>query len=171
MCPVDAQPLVPADAEGQLRPDERWEQVLAKPQLLADPVFPTENYLQALASGIFPRILRQLKAEALAGQVRVMKADSQMVMLIAQMVGFWAIDFEVASSRGVMGRDEFLWRVKEPILRPPPEMRAFTAEQHIIVKGVVQIQVQNQPPSSKEYQICKLRTVGWYVARLVSPKH
>src|SRR5262249_10272077 len=147
------------------------EAALAKPHLLPDPVFPKENYLQMLGSGLFPRVLRQMNAGQLAEQVRLMKADSQMVMLIAETVGFWAIDFEVISARGVKGREEFLWRLKDPILRPPPEMRAFTAEQHIIVKGVLQIQVQDQPPSSKEYQICKLRTVGWYVARLVSPKH
>src|SRR5262249_35483583 len=100
----------------------------------------------------------------------VLNASPQMAMLVAQALGFWAIDLEATSERGVSGRDEFLSRVQETIRRPSPEMAAFTMEQHLVAKGVVKIQIEDRPPVPGEYQICKLRTIGWYVARLVSPR-
>jgi hypothetical protein len=149
--------------------DEKWEAMVANPPLLADPVFPKDNYLQILGTALFQKVLADINAQPLIEQMRVTKADAQMVTLLAQWISFWAIDFEVTSKRGVSGRDEFLSRVKEPIRRPPPQMAAFTAEQHLLAKGVVKIQIEDEPSVPGEYQICKLRTIGWYVARLLSP--
>jgi hypothetical protein len=111
-----------------------------------------------------------MNARQLIDHVRVMNTNPQMAMLIAQPLGFWAIDLEVTSERGVTGRDKFLSRVRETIRRPPPGMASFTMEQHLLAKGVVKIQIEDKPPVPGEYQICKLKTIGWYVARMVAPK-
>ena len=61
-------------------------------------------------------------------------------------IGFWAIDFEEKSDRGVSGRDNFLNRVKDPIRRPPANIAAFIkSEQHILTQGVVKIQIAEKP--------------------------
>ena len=93
-----------------------------------------------------------------------------MVMLRVGWLAFWAFDFEEKSERGVSGRDEFLDRVKEPIRRPPPHMAAFTMEQHLVARGVLKIQIGGGESVPGQYEICQLKTLGWYVAQLVSPK-
>jgi len=86
------------------------------------------------------------------------------------MLACWTIDFAEISN-GVSGKTEFLDRVKEQIRRPPPHLSSFAVEQHIIARGVVKIQVAGDSPGlSGQYQICDLKTVGWYVAVLVSPR-
>jgi hypothetical protein len=146
------------------------KEMFEKPQFIADPVFPKDNYLQTFGTSCFRQILAQSGKRELVEQVRVAKVNQQMAMLVAGSLGFWAIDIDIRSQLGVSGKDEFLSRANESIRRPPPEMAAFTAEQHILARGVVKIQIEDEPRVAEQYQICKLKIIGWYVAALVSPR-
>ena len=155
------------DAESAAK---RLADMLAKPPLLPDPVFPKKNYLQAFSAGFFQMLLKQWQKPELIPQITPSGSTRQMVMLRVGFLAFWTFDFEEKSDRGVSGRDEFLDRVKEPIRRPPPEIAAFTMEQHLLSHGVLQIQTADGPSLPGEYQVCKLKTIGWYSAQLVSSK-
>ena len=150
--------------------DKRFAEMLEKPPLLPDPVFPKEDYLRAFGTNFFQMLLRQWEKPELIPQITDGGASRQMVMLRVGWVAFWAFDFQEKSNDGTSGREEFLDRVKEPIRRPPPEMAAFVMEQHLIARGVLQIQIADGESLPGEYQICKLKTIGWYAAHLVSPK-
>ena len=156
-----------ADAANRAK---RFAEMLEKPPLLPDPVFPKENYLQVFGASFFGSLLKDWGKPELVPQITSGGVTRQMVMLRVGWVAFWAFDFEEKSDQGVGGRDEFLDRVREPIRRPPANMAAFTAEQHLIARGVFQIQIAEGPALPEQYEICKLRTVGWYAAQLVSPK-
>jgi hypothetical protein len=93
----------------------------------------------------------------------------KLTLLVANMV-FFAFDFEETSKHGLNGRNAFLDRVKEPIYRlpVPPQVPAY--EHHIAARGVTQIQIKHGPSLPGEYEICKLKTIGWYAAQLVLPK-
>ena len=43
-------------------------------------------------------------------------------------------------------------------------------EQHILSHGVMQILTAERPKVPGHYEICKLKTIGWYAAQLVSQK-
>jgi len=144
--------------------------MLEKPHFLVDPVFPKDSYLQAVASSVFPQVLTEMDAAALIKSIRGSQSSPQMAMLMAQSVGCWAIDLDEISRHGVTGRDEFISRVREPIRRPPPALAALAAEQHLVKRGVVQIQIDDGPSVPGQYQLCTLKTVGWYVATIVPPK-
>ncbi len=161
-----AAPRLPVEA-AKVSPAPHLAAMLDKPQFLADPVFPKENYLQSFGMGFFRKFLADQNQQPLIEHVRVVNADSQMAMLMTASLGFWAIDLEVKSGHGNLGRDEFVSRVALPIRRPPPGFPGM--EQHILASGVVTIQIEEEPPHTKEYQICQKRTVGWYVAGLKSP--
>jgi hypothetical protein len=149
---------------------QRFAAMLAKPPLLPDPVFPKENYLQVFGMSFFQMLLRKWQKPDLIPQITSHGSTRQMIMLMVGGVGFWAFDFEEKSDRGVSGRDEFLDRVKDPIRRPPANMAAFTVEQHQLARGVLQIQIAEGPSVPGQYEICRLKTIGWYAAQLVSPK-
>lgn len=63
-----------------------------------------------------------------------------------------------------------LAQVKEPIRRPPANMAAFTMGQHLLSHGVIKIQIAEGPSFPGEYEVCRLKTIGWYAAQLVSSK-
>ena len=121
---------------GKVSNDVTAAEMLKKPKFLAGPVFPKEHYLQSFGAHVFRQILAQFNKQELIGRLQVSNANQQMAMLMADGLGFWAIDLEVSSEQGVTGREEFLSRVSQPIRLPPAEMAAFTAEQHILAKGV-----------------------------------
>jgi len=150
--------------------DVALAKMLENPEFLADPVFKKENYLQSFGSGIFRQLLKQLNKQELIERMQVSNVNEQMAVLMAGGFCCWAIDLNTSSANGVIGREEFLSRVSQPIRRPPPEMAAFTVEQHILAMGVAKIQIEDQPAVPGEYQICKLKTIGWYVAALASPQ-
>jgi hypothetical protein len=104
----------------------------------------------------------------LLDQMRKVNASPQVAMFIAESVGFWAIDLDVTSDCGITGRQEFASRIREPIRRPPVGLETFAMEQHIIVKGVVEVQVEHEIGTTRQYELCQLRTIGWYAARLIS---
>ena len=160
-------PPVPAPSN-----DQSPAEMLEQPQFFVEPVFPRQNYLQAFATIWFRQILVQSKKEKLIEHVQVSSANEQMVMLIAVVgsLGFWAIDLEHTSARGVSGREEFLDRVKEPVRRPPPQLAAVVAEQHILAKGVAKIQIEGELLAGGKGQLCPLKTIGWYVAQLMIPR-
>jgi hypothetical protein len=149
---------------------KRFSEMLENPPLLPDPVFPKENYLRVFGTNFFQELLRQWQKPELIPQITSHGATRQMIMLRVGWMAFWAFDFEEKSEQGVSGRDEFRDRVKEPIRRPPANMAAFTMEQHLLARGVFKIQIAEGPALPGEYQICKLKTIGWYAARLVSAK-
>ncbi len=144
--------------------------LINNPKLLPDPVFPKEGYLQAFARGFFQHLLRESKRESAIERIQVTKNDRHMTSLLADGFGFWAIDLEAISDRGVLGKDEFAGRVREPIRRPPPELAAVAVEQHILDRGVARIQINDGPILPGGAQVCSLKTIGWYVATLMVPK-
>jgi hypothetical protein len=158
----------PVAPPGASQPGIELEDMLAKPEFLADPVFPKDDYLRSFATGFFRSILTRSNQEALIERIQVLRPHPQKATLRAGHLGFWAIDLEV-DWQGVSGREEFVSRVREPIRRPPPGLAAVALEQHILAKGVVRIQIEAEPPVAGEYQVCKLRTIGWYVAALMAP--
>jgi hypothetical protein len=149
---------------------KQFADMLAQPPLLPDPVFPPANYLAAFGMHFFQALVRNWQRPELIPQIAASGGTRQMVMLLAGGLGFWAFDFEEKSDRGVSGRDEFLDRVKEPIRRPPAHLAAFTVEQHLVARGVLRIQLGGGDSLPGQYEICQLKTLGWYVAQLVSPK-
>ena len=154
---------------GDSEPAVQLADMLAKPEFLTDSVFPKDDYLRAFATGFFRNILRQSNKLELIERIHVSKPHPQRATLRAEHLGFWAIDLEI-QWRGVSGKEEFVSRVRKPIRRPPPELAAVAVEQHILAKGVVTIQIEDEPPVAGEYQVCKLRTIGWYVAALMVPR-
>ena len=156
-----------SDAASQAK---QFAEMLANPPLLPDPVFPKENYLQVFSMSFFQMLLRQWQKPELIPQIVSSGGTRQMVMLRVGWLAFWAFDFEEKSEQGVSGRDEFLDRVKEPIRRPPANMAAFTMEQHLLSQGVIKIQIAEGPSFPGEYEACRLKTIGWYAAQLISPK-
>jgi len=144
--------------------------MLARPPVLPEPVFPAANYLTVFGMSHFQALLRHLHRPELVSQITANGGTRQMVMLRVGWLAFWAFDFDEKSEHGVSGRDEFLDRVKEPIRRPPAHLAAFTMEQHLVSRGVLKIQVGGVESLPGQYEICQLKTLGWYVAQLVSPK-
>lgn len=160
-------------SQGDAQPtsnDKRFADMLAQPPLLPNPVFPPGNYLAAFGMHFFQVLLRNWQRPELIPQITASGGTRQMVMFQVGGVGFWAFDFEEKSNRGVSGKDEFLDRVKEPIRRPPPEMATFTVEQHILARGALKIQVGGADSLPGKYEICQLKTIGWYAAQMISPK-
>jgi hypothetical protein len=149
---------------------KRFADMLAQPPLLPDPVFPAANYLAVFAKEHFQTLLRHWQRPEMVSKITGNQGTRQMVMLQVGWLGFWAFDFEEKSERGVSGRDEFLDRVKEPIRRPPPQMAAFTVEQHLVSRGVLKIQIAGGDSLPGQYEICQLKQLGWYMAKMVSPK-
>jgi hypothetical protein len=149
---------------------KQFADMLAQPPLLPEPVFPEENYLAVFGINYFPALLRQWQQPELVSQIVPSGGTKQMVMFRAGWLGFWAFDFEEKSALGLSGRNEFLDRVKEPIRRPPAHMAAFTVEQHLRARGVLKIQINGGPSLPGQYQVCQLKTLGWYVAQMISPK-
>jgi len=148
---------------------ERSQTLLPEPDFLPDPVFPKENYLESVGVFLFRKMLFEMNVPQLIDQMRKVNASQQVAMFIAESVGFWAIDLDVTSDCGITGRQEFASRIREPIRRPPVGMATFAAEQEIVAKGVVQIQVEHEIGPTRQYELCQLRTIGWYAARLISP--
>lgn len=157
------------NAEAALKA-KQFADMVAKPPLLPDPVFPAANYLPVFGLSHFQVLLRHWRRPELVPQIAASGGTRQMVMLRAGWLAFWAFDFEEKSEHGVSGRDEFLDRVKEPIRRPPAHMAAFTVEQHLVSRGVLKIQISGGASLPGEYEVCPLKTVGWYVAQMISPK-
>lgn len=157
------------DESTKLSVDPELSAMLEKPQFLAEPVFPKDNYLQVVADAVLRQVLTKMNASALIDRIRPSQPYRQMATLMAGSVGCWAIDLDETSERGVTGWEEFVSRVREPIRRPPPAMAAFTAEQHLVARGVLKIQIDDGPTAPGQYQVCKLKTVGWYVATFVLP--
>jgi hypothetical protein len=143
--------------------------MLARPEFLSEPVFRREDYLRAFATGFFRHFLRQSDELELIERIHVLKPHAQIATLRAGHLGFWAIDLDV-QWRGVSGKQEFVSRVREPIRRPPPGLAGVALEQHVLAKGVVTIQIEDESQVVGEYQVCKLRTIGWYVAALMVPR-
>ncbi|MBL9173691.1 MAG: hypothetical protein JNL10_09170 [Verrucomicrobiales bacterium] len=158
----------PPDPESASR-EERLAQMLANPPLFPDPVFPKTDYLPAFGRDFFGRLLTAWGKPESVAEISDSGSSPQMVMLRVGWLAFWAFDFGEKSRRGVDGREEFLSRVKEPIRRPPPEMAALVMEQHLVARGVLNIQISEGPDLKGEYEICKLKTIGWYAAELVMP--
>lgn len=169
--PIPASAGSAASSPGEDRPPlaEDLAELLAKPTLVPDPVFPKEGYLEAFGGAAFRQLLVQFDNPKLVEHIQLMNTNQQIAMFSADGFGFWAIDLDAHSERGVSGRDEFIARVKVPIRRPPPSMAAFAVEQHILARGVAKIQIEDEPPVPGLYQICRVKVVGWYLAALVSP--
>jgi hypothetical protein len=149
---------------------KQFTDLMARPPLLPEPVFPEANYLAVFGMNYFQTLLPHWQRPELVSQIMAGGGTNPMVMFRTGWLGFWAFDFEQKSERGVSGRDEFLDRVKEPIRRPPAHMAAFTVEQHLRARGVLKIQIGGGPSLSGQYQVCQLKIVGWYVAEMISPK-
>src|SRR3974390_308546 len=159
------------DAENHVK---KFAAMLEKPPLLPDPVFPKASYLHNFAMKCFSQLILGWRQPELVKQITLKDADRRRVMLLVGWTGFWAFDFDEKSDRGVSGRDEFLNRVKDPILRPPANMAAFTAEHHILAKGVIKVQISEKPllvpPLPGGYELATLKTIGWYAAQIVTPR-
>lgn len=93
-----------------------------------------------------------------------------MAAVLTGRLGFWAFDLDAPAINGVTVRDEFLSRTKEKVRKPPPSMATFTAEQRIVIKGVVRIQVEDGRGLPGQYEICQLKTIGWYLAEIIMPQ-
>lgn len=151
-------------------PETPLADLLAKPFFVVDPVFPKSGYLAAYAHVAFRQILTNSNLTELIGQIQVSSSTDQMVMLMARSQGFWAIDLDIASPRGVTGREEFVGRVRDPIRRPPPEVATIVAEQHILARGVSKIQIEGKPVANGGAMICPVKTIGWYYANILFPR-
>lgn len=106
----------------------------------------------------------------MAAQVRASNSDGRMAVVRTGRLGFWAFDLDAPEVNGVNVRSEFLSRTKEKVRKPPPSLAAFTTEQRIVTKGVVRIQVEDGRGLPGQYEICQLKTIGWYLAEIVIPK-
>lgn len=144
--------------------------LLEKPHFPADPAFPKENYLQAFGRGAFQQLLIRSNQSDAVARIAPTTVTAQMVMFMASPFGFWAIDLDVRSEQGVLGRDEFIGRVRDPIRRPPAQLASVVCEQHIQARGVTKIQVADGPGIPERYQVCSLKTIGWYAAVLMLPQ-
>ena len=78
--------------------DKRFAEMLEKPPLLPDPVFPKEDYLRAFGTNFFQMLLRQWEKPELIPQITDGGASRQMVMLRVGWVAFWAFDFQEKST-------------------------------------------------------------------------
>jgi hypothetical protein len=149
-------------------------EMVQKPPLLPDPVFPKASYLQDFSMHFFTQLLAGWKKPELVREITPFGNNCQMAALRVGLIGFWAFDFDVTLNGGVSGRDEFLNRVKDPIRRPPAHMASFTSEQHILTQGVIKIQTAEKPllvpPMPGGYELVMLKTIGWYAAQIV-PSH
>ena len=150
--------------------DPALTELISNPKLLADPVFPKDGYLEAFARGFFQHLLRQSNRENAIERIQTTSNNRHMTTLLAEGFGFWAIDLDAVSDSGVLGKDEFIGRVRERIRRPPPGLAAVAVEQHILDRGVARIQINDGPTLVGGAQVCSLKTVGWYVAALMIPK-
>jgi hypothetical protein len=151
--------------------EKHFAALLEKPPLLHDPVFPKENYLEPFATKIYTDVLMQLGHAELARIIRTNTVEPHKVCLLAGgSLIFFAFDFEEKSKAGNSGREIFLDRVKGPVYRlpVPPQMSAL--DHSIAVKGVFQIQTATGEAVPGQYEICKLKTIGWYIANLVARK-
>lgn len=148
----------------------RFAEMLEKPPMLPDPVFPKLNYLPVFGRSFFTRALKDFQRPELISIIRENDSSLQQVMFTAGWLAFWAFDFEVVADQGRSGRDLFLDRVKEPIRRPPTHLAAFTAERHLVARGVLNIQIPEESSDASQYELCQLKTIGWYVAQLVPPQ-
>ena len=162
------EPSPPLDPGSAAR---KFAELLQKPPLMADPVFPQQNYLEKFGELMFKRLAHECWHQPeMAQAVKFNGGDNVKAMFLAGWTGFWAFDFEEKTKQGWVGKDIFLDCVKDPIRRPPPNMAAFTAEHHILIKGAHQIQIATGNSLPGQYEVCRLKTVGWYVAKIVFPK-
>ena len=149
---------------------KQFADMLAKPPVLPDPVFPPENFLAAFGRHFFQALLETWQRHDLVPQIADGGCNRQKAMFLVGWLGFWAFDFEEKWDNGRTVKDQFLDCVKEPIRRPPANMAAFTVEHHLVARGVLRIQIGGGPSLPGQYEICQLKTLGWYVAQMVSPK-
>lgn len=70
-----------------------------------------------------------------------------------------AIDLEEMSPQGVTGREDFLYRVQDPVRRPPA-MAPFTAEQHILAKGCGQDSDRGRAARARRVSDLQVETGG-----------
>jgi hypothetical protein len=151
-------------------PDPRFQQQLAKPPLLPDPVFPRQNYLASLLRLLLAKELRNIGQAALVQSIDERFSDSCSACVGVANIVAWGFDFEGVAPQGRCGRDEFLERVQH-LTEGRPDQPATQIMEACIGRGVVQIQVETDQLPSKppEYQICRLVTVGFYFALLIPP--
>lgn len=135
--------------------------MIEKPQLLVDPVFPPAGYLEVFGRAVFQQLLTEGQRSDALDRIRTTASTPQMVTFVAAPYGFWAIDLDVSSDRGVLGRSVFVDRVRDSIRRPPPQLAAVACEQHILARGVARIQISDGAKLAGGCaQVCSLRTVG-----------
>lgn len=146
------------------------DEMIKGAQLLPEPVFRKDGYLGEFSILMFRNALTEMKCEDLAAQVRASNSDGRMASVLAGGMGFWAFDLEATDANGVAVRDEFVSRTKDAARKPPPGIAAFTAEQRIVAKGVTRIQIEEGPVLPGQYEICRLKAIGWYIAEVILPK-
>jgi hypothetical protein len=159
--------------------DSEIEQMLAKPEFLADPVFSKDIYLSQVTYAMMGRFLRAAnQPKELFDRVQQKHVDEvsacAMTGISANTSGIfivWAFDLDKQGPKGQFGRIQFIERAKRPGIGVLGTSSTEILEQ-VLMRGVLRIQTDSpEHPSSesKEYQICQLKNVGWYVAGLVPP--
>lgn len=146
------------------------DEMIKGAQLLPEPVFRKGGYLGEFSISMFRHQLIGMKREDLAEQARSSNSDGRTATVRAGTMGFWAFDLELPDATGVAVRNEFVSRTKDVVRKPPASIAAFTAEQRIVAKGVTRIQIEEGPALPGQFEICRLKAIGWYLAEIVLPK-
>ena len=152
-------------------PDPEMEKLLAKPEFLSDPVFSKDQYLTQVAHGMFGHFLRLAKVPPEAfKQVQQAYADSNSICLKFATLVAWTYELEAKGPDGKTGSDLFIARAKLPVAGAAA-VPSGGIQECVIGRRVVRIQVESaaHPPTSKEYQVCDVKNVGWYGAILILP--
>src|SRR3989442_1468736 len=108
-----------------------------------------QKWDECVSVPLFRQILTQANKRELAERVQVVQAGEEGLMLTADGLSFRALDLEWQSGSGVSGRDEFFSLLKQSV-----------AAKSLLAKGVVKIQIEDQPPVRGQYQICRLKLIG-----------
>ena len=154
------------------------EQMLAKPEYLATPVFSRDHYLSQVTYAMMGRFLRATnQPKEKFDQVKQKHVDAYsacaMTGLSARSGIFvvWAFDLDKQGVNGQSGLGQFRERAKRPETNAAGTSSTQIGE-WVLVRGVLRIQTDS-PASplemSQQYQLCQLKNVGWYVAGLVPP--
>ena len=156
--------------------DAELEQMLAKPEFMAQPIFSKERYLAECAHGLMGFYLRALnQPPEVFQEVRQAHIDACCQCLQVRplfngkklaVVG-WTFDLDAQQST----REAFKERARFPLVGMMHNQPRGIMEQ-VMVRRVLRIQVEpetsspNAPPGT---QIVRIKDLGWFAAGLVGP--